>query len=591
MNKQFNIKYTLWKGLWKYVRKHVLYNHTLHIVLWAFFGIWLILHVLNWSAQTVNHFFPFNTFIGQHNNTTTVDFKYWGNSFSWLIARSGLIELNNPKTIYLTGDDNMAVSCSKQLEWMYYNTIRWAKLWPMDQNTLAQLATLDSDYNNMSVDWWFYTDCVWTSIGSSAVIWQITHREWWVDYNLFAWLHYDQSNNSFHQNQDLYGNTLVFQNGAFRGRIFDANAGWIGDLSDNVTPGSISLWGFSGAVFFPGISSVTNAEPSRLYSSNEFKVVGLERPTLMTVSSGVLLFIDNVEVWSTGIVNNHVPLKLEMFSSESYDTTVNTIIEVGGLTGVFSITTKPKQPDICFLTKEEKEKIELVFSWLLEQYGTASKLTALMSTMKSMIKDMQDFNYDCNLEYMHTLLDKHLEDIWVGSETEHIAPNCKKYKILYDENKQWYTSSNLKVKQYFASRQSLIRFIDSHNPWDCHIAVYGDDEDFWDLEDGFYAAPNGKVYEIAESAWIYSSPTMISKKEFWTRDALISFIDKNNPKIEIWDHKVDTTWAPITYAASNSKEYKIYKTDRGFMSYKLVKVQYFSTLEQILEYIEKNNKK
>jgi len=84
---------------------------------------------------------------------------------------------------------------------------------------------------------------------------------------------------------------------------------------------------------------------------------------------------------------------------------------------------------------------------------------------------------------------------------------------------------------------------------------------------------------------------MISKKEFSSRDALLYFIDKNNPRIEIWDHKVDTSRAPVIYAASNSKEYKIYKTDKGFMSYKLVKVQYFSSQEEIISYIEKHNKR
>jgi hypothetical protein len=84
---------------------------------------------------------------------------------------------------------------------------------------------------------------------------------------------------------------------------------------------------------------------------------------------------------------------------------------------------------------------------------------------------------------------------------------------------------------------------------------------------------------------------MINKKEFSSRSDLLYYIDKHNPKIEIWDHNVDTTRTPIVYAASNSKEYKIYKTDRGFMSYKLVKVMYFSTSEEIISYIEKNNKR
>jgi hypothetical protein len=55
---------------------------------------------------------------------------------------------------------------------------------------------------------------------------------------------------------------------------------------------------------------------------------------------------------------------------------------------------------------------------------------------------------------------------------------------------------------------------------------------------------------------------MSSKKEFTTRDALLYFIEKNNPSIDVWDHDVDTSREPLIYAATNSKEYKIYKTDK-----------------------------
>jgi hypothetical protein len=83
---------------------------------------------------------------------------------------------------------------------------------------------------------------------------------------------------------------------------------------------------------------------------------------------------------------------------------------------------------------------------------------------------------------------------------------------------------------------------------------------------------------------------MTSKKTFDTKEGLITYIDKYNPQFAIRDHKVDTSRDPITFATANNKEYKIYKTDKGYMSYKLVKIKYFESKDAIIEYIDKNNK-
>jgi hypothetical protein len=41
--------------------------------------------------------------------------------------------------------------------------------------------------------------------------------------------------------------------------------------------------------------------------------------------------------------------------------------------------------------------------------------------------------------------------------------------------------------------------------------------------------------------------------------------------------------------APNGKEYKIYKTNRWYMSYKLMKVKYYETLSELESYITKQN--
>ncbi|AHB41069.1 hypothetical protein P148_SR1C00001G0262 [candidate division SR1 bacterium RAAC1_SR1_1] len=572
-------------------QQHILYNHVFHLVLGVLFGIGLILRVLQGSAQETNSFFPFNSFIIQHNNSTNIHFQYGGNNLTGILAWSGLITLATPETIYLTGTSSSA-TCSKQLEGLYYNAIRGSKLWPLDQNSLQKLKELDGSYSNMVVVGGLYTNCTGTNIQSNFVIGQVTHTNLGLKYELFAGMRYNLTDNNMNITQDLYGGTLTFQDNKFQGRIFDIYGGGIGDLSNQTLPGTISLGGFSGAVFFPGISSVLNAEPKKLYTSNTFSVAGLTGRTLISISSGALLYINGSGVGTTGMINNNDPLKIEMFASDEYDKTINSSIQIGSLSGFFTITTKPKQPDVCILSTEEKKSITEVFSGLIAQYGETAKLNTLMGTMESMIKDMQDFNYDCNLAYLKTLVENYLKDKEGDTDTMHIAPNCKKYTVVYNEEKKGYTSSNLKVKQYFATRESLIRFIDSKNPGDCHVVAYdSDNEEYKELDDNMYIAPNGKVYEIGETAGIFSSPTMANKKEFSSKDALLYYIDRNNPVIEVWDHEVDTDREPIIYAATNSKEYKIYKTDKGFMSYKLVKIKYFSTQEEIIAYIEKNNKK
>jgi hypothetical protein len=79
-------------------------------------------------------------------------------------------------------------------------------------------------------------------------------------------------------------------------------------------------------------------------------------------------------------------------------------------------------------------------------------------------------------------------------------------------------------------------------------------------------------------------------KYFASISELRSYIDKNNPTIIIRNHQVDATFEPVTHIAPNGKDYKIYKTNRGHMSYKLLKVQYFGSLEELKNYIDKNNK-
>lgn len=59
----------------------------------------------------------------------------------------------------------------------------------------------------------------------------------------------------------------------------------------------------------------------------------------------------------------------------------------------------------------------------------------------------------------------------------------------------------------------------------------------------------------------------------------------------IRDHDIDTSFTAQNYTAPNGKVYKIYKTDKWYMSYKLMRVRYFNTLDSIKSFINQNNPK
>jgi len=99
--------------------------------------------------------------------------------------------------------------------------------------------------------------------------------------------------------------------------------------------------------------------------------------------------------------------------------------------------------------------------------------------MQSMLQDDVDLTNNCALDYLLSITDSYIMDNLVDvDESNHEAPNCKEYEINYDENKNGYTSKNLKKKTYFATRGALTRYIDSKNPGDCKVNSYKDLPEF-----------------------------------------------------------------------------------------------------------------
>ena len=86
-------------------------------------------------------------------------------------------------------------------------------------------------------------------------------------------------------------------------------------------------------------------------------------------------------------------------------------------------------------------------------------------TMESMLQDEVDLTNNCSLSYLTDIVDSYVVDTTSNiDESNHEAPNCKVYKIAYSSNKDAYTSTTLRKRTYFASREALIEYIDSKNP-------------------------------------------------------------------------------------------------------------------------------
>jgi hypothetical protein len=228
-------------------------------------------------------------------------------------------------------------------------------------------------------------------------------------------------------------------------------------------------------------------------------------------------------------------------------------------------------------------------------YTNETQLKSFLLVMKSMLQDNIMLAGNTGVDNMKCLLylvDQYLiTHFGMGTDPNvHKTPSCKEYLIVHNTGDNTYYSPNTIKQTKFGSRDELIKFLDSNNPWDCHVNTYWNTVSYNSSDPNRHIAPNGKVYRIELNNLWYHSPDFINVKYFATVLELRAFIDKNNPAIIVRDHTVDTTFEPIVHTAPNSKTYKIYKTNRWYMSYKLIKVQYFDTLELLKNHIDKNNK-
>lgn len=70
----------------------------------------------------------------------------------WLPTKS----LVQSEEITLNGETK---HCRKLVKWMYYNSQRWERLWPLDNYTLNTLRRWNASYDQLTMTWWLYTVC------------------------------------------------------------------------------------------------------------------------------------------------------------------------------------------------------------------------------------------------------------------------------------------------------------------------------------------------------------------------------------------------------------------------------------------------
>ena len=137
------------------------------------------------------------------NKFSTVHFNVWGNDFGggffWTEAKN----LSTPQIITTTANWE-ALSCTDQVRGFYYNSQRGERLWPLDEESKTDLKSIKWDYDNLTINGGFYTNCQKGSINEkkefipnktdnrtyshTAIYGRITHTYKGREYSIYAGL-------------------------------------------------------------------------------------------------------------------------------------------------------------------------------------------------------------------------------------------------------------------------------------------------------------------------------------------------------------------------------------------------------------------
>lgn len=521
---------------------------------------------------------------------TETNFTNSWNHFGGIIFWQGVEELDDFANVEFYGTSNWK-ECAYRIKWLYFNPQRWNYLIPLDTDSLEKLRDIDSFYDSFSIAWGWFAGC--EDDQDEYIYGQVSNTIAWVEYSLTAWVkkNWLSYTGKFEENISYnweIGSWYFFDSYGWRGTSIKSGEYWI-------TPDDFSF------------SIVKNAELDEYYNSDTIEIKWLWEDTK---SIARILEDDRWELiinWDRfgkeWYVQNWDEIQIKLKSNEEFDSITSASVKIWLLTKVFYIETMSENWESFEweISIGQKFLIMSIFKDLVDNYEWwDAKLTMFLYTFKSMLEDKIDLLDDEQseeweiLEYLLNLMESHMMNSigtpWVWSDLNsdtYIAPNCKTYKIEYDEIRAAYYSPNFIVPHFFATQESMKNYIDEYNPWDwyCWDSIIINDS----VDDKSWTAPNGKKYQITKTAQWYTSYDFINIKFFDSLQTIRRYIDMNNPRIAVWDHTIDNSQEPQIYKPANGKEYEILLTNRGYMSYKFLKVMYFDTLDWIKAYIDKWN--
>lgn len=204
--------------------KHIIWHLWLAILGIAWSIAWFMISSINtfasWPVTNFNDVFVW-PFVWLQNQQANIHRQYGGNDFGWLAFWRTHKVLSSPATVSINANTKL---CTRQVRWLYYNSARWQVLWPLDQDSLNDLITLDNSYNNMTISGWLYIGC---DGNNTQVYGQITHTVWSLERKLVAGVTINTQTNSYTQS---FANSLTFSNGLSVGYVVDS-IGWVATIN------------------------------------------------------------------------------------------------------------------------------------------------------------------------------------------------------------------------------------------------------------------------------------------------------------------------------------------------------------------------
>lgn len=227
----------------------------------------------------------------------------------------------------------------------------------------------------------------------------------------------------------------------------------------------------------------------------------------------------------------------------------------------FKITTISEDDDVdddyddidTDLSNTEKLIVVYLFETLRDLYA-GDKEEEFFNTLMLMLEEKMDDIDDEDdtewqaLKYLYDLSDEYYESDEFGEEGIDImdrinngiytAPNGKRYIITYDSTTQRFTSTNFVVPKYFPTLDTLKYIIDINNP--------------------------------AGSQYANAKPILARRK----------------------NARIDGIWQTSPFTAPNKKVFYFFKDINGrYSSYTFTSERYFSSLDDVKEFIYNSNKK